>query len=351
VLSFSRKKDRLLGLDISSTGVKMVELSVQQGRYRVEKFGIEPLPANAVIDKNINDAEAIGESISRLVKRIKPSSKMAATAVSGSAVITKVIEMDKSMTDIERESQIRLDADQYIPYPLSEVNLDFEVLDEIEDVPGRVRVLLAASRSEIIDQRVDALALGDLQTQIVDIEAYAIERSFEHMAASLNGEPELVALIDIGHSHTTLYVLHHEKIIYSREQLFGGKQLTEEIQRKYGMSFEEAERSKHENLLPDDYQFEVLKPFMDSVVQQVTRSLQFFYSSSKFHNVEHIVVSGGTAAIYGLAELLEQNIGNPVTIANPFSQMMVSSKVSTAEIDMNAPGLMVACGLALRSFD
>lgn len=351
MLSFRRTKDRLIGLDVSSTAVKLVELSLQQGRYRVESYGIEQLPPNAVIDKNITDTQAVGEAISRLIQRVRPSTKMAATAVSGSAVITKVIEMDAALNDVERESQIRLDADQYIPYPLSEVNLDFEVLEPVEDVPGRVNVLLAASRSENVEQRVEALAIGDLDAKVVDIEAYAVERAFGFMVDSLPNNPELVALVDIGHSHTTLYVLHHEKIIYTREQLFGGKQLTEEIQRRYGLSFEEASRNKRENTLPDDYQFEVLQPFLDSVVQQVTRSLQFFFSSSKYHDVEHIVVSGGTAAIPGLADLIREKLGNSVSIANPFVQMILSSKVSTSAIEVDAPSLMAACGLALRSFD
>lgn len=351
MFSFGRSKDKFIGVDISSTAVKIVELSQQQGRIRVENYGMEALPANAVIDKNITDTEAVGEAISRLVKRLKPSTKLAATSVSGSAVITKVIEMDANMSDIERESQIRLDADQYIPYPLSEVNLDFEVLGPVDDMPNRVNVLLAASRSENVDFRIEALAFGDLEAKIVDIEAYAVERAFSHIIDSLPNHPELVALIDIGHSHTTLYVLHNEKIIYTREQLFGGKQLTEEIQRRYGLSFEEATRNKRENTLPDDYQFEVLQPFLDSVVQQVTRSLQFFFSSSKYHDVEHIVVSGGTAAIPGLAELVREKIGNTVTVANPFVHMALSNKISNSAIEMDAPSLMAACGLALRSFD
>ena len=351
MLSFRRKHNAsLVGLDISSTSVKLLELSIQDGRYRVESYGVEPLPTNAVVEKNIADTEGVGDAIERLVKRARPRTRAAAAAVTGSAVITKVIDMEPDLTDDERETQIRLDADQYIPYPLSEVNLDFEVIGP-SAVPNRVSVLLAASRSENIEQRVDTLEIGGLTAKVMDIEAYAMERAFSLIIDTLPSSPEIVAIIDIGHTMTTLNVLRDEKIVYTREAMFGGKQLTEDIQRRYGLSFEEATRAKREGNLPDDYEPEVLRPFMESVVQQVTRSLQFFFSSSQYNDVDHILLAGGSASVTGLALLIQEKLGNRVSVANPFLQMNFASQIDTSAIENDAPSLMIACGLALRSFD
>ncbi len=351
MLSFRRKHNAsLVGLDISSTSVKLLELSIQDGRYRVESYGVEPLPTNAVVERNIADTEGVGDAIERLVRRARPRTRAAAAAVTGSAVITKVIDMDADMNDDERETQIRLDADQYIPYPLSEVNLDFEVIGPAA-LPNRVSVLLAASRSENIEQRVDTLEIGGLTAKVMDIEAYAIERAFSLIIDTLPSSPDIVAIIDIGHTMTTLNVLRDEKIIYTREAMFGGKQLTEDIQRRYGLSFEEATRNKREGNLPDDYEPEVLRPFMESVIQQVTRSLQFFFSSSQYNDVDHILLAGGSASITGLASLIQEKLGNRVSVANPFLQMNFASQIDTSAIENDAPSLMIACGLALRSFD
>ncbi len=348
----SKKNTSLLGLDISSTSVKLLELSLQGERYRVESYGVEPLPQNAVVEKNIADVEGVGEAIIRLIAKAKPKTKNVAVAVSGSAVITKTIEMDADLSDDERESQIRLEADQYIPYPLEEISLDFEVIGPSTTNPERVSVLLAASRTENIELRTDALVIANLTAKIVDVEAYAMERAFDLLVDSLPcGRDGTVAIIDIGASMTTLSVVNDGKIIYTREQMFGGKQLTEEIQRRYGLSFEEAGRLKKEGGLPDDYEVEVLRPFKDAVVQQVTRSLQFFFSSSQYNDVDHILLAGGTASISGLADVVQEKLGTAVSVANPFVHMSFAPQINAAAISNDAPSLMIACGLALRSFD
>lgn len=353
MLPFLGKKNTgLIGLDISSTSVKLLELSLQGDRYRVESYGVEPLPQNAVVEKNIADVEGVGEAIARLIAKAKPKSKQVAVAVAGSAVITKVIEMDANLSDDERESQIRLEADQYIPYPLEEINLDFEVIGPSATNPERVSVLLAASRTENIELRTDALVIANMTAKVVDVEVYAMERAFGLLVDSLPcGREGTVAIIDIGASMTTLSVVNDGKIIYTREQLFGGKQLTEEIQRRYGLSFEEAGRLKKEGGLPDDYDVEVLRPFKEAVVQQVTRSLQFFFSSSQYNDVDYILLAGGTASITGLAEIVQEKLGTAVAIANPFVHMSFAPQINAAAISNDAPALMIACGLALRSFD
>lgn len=350
---FSRKKPPLLGLDISSTAVKLLELSRSGNRYRVESYAVEPLPPNSVVEKNIADVEAVGESIRRAVKRSGTRTRDAAVAVAGSAVITKVITMTASLSEEEMESQIELEADQYIPYPLEEVNLDFEVLGPSEKTPDTVDVLLAASRSENVDMRVAALEIGGLTARIVDVEAYAMENAFQLVAEQLpdGGQDQTIAVVDVGATMTTLNVLHDLKIIYTREQVFGGKQLTEEIMRRYGLSYEEAGMAKRQGGLPDNYVPEVLEPFKEAMAQQVSRSLQFFFSSSQHNSVDRICLAGGSASIQGIDELIESRLGVETSIVNPFANMSLSSRVKPQTLSNDAPSLMIACGLALRSFD
>jgi len=350
---FSRKSSALLGLDISSTSVKLLELSRVGDGYRIESYGVEPLPANAVVEKNITDVEGVGEAIRRLVVRVKANAKQAAVAVAGSSVITKMIEMDASLSEDDMESQIRVEADQYIPYPLDEVAIDFEVQGMVEGTEDRAEVLLAACRNENVEMREDVLEVAGLGAKVVDVEAYAIERAYSLIEGQLDftDENQTVAIIDVGATMTTLSVLDNGRTIYTREQLFGGKQLTEEIQRRYGLSVEEAGLAKKQGGLPDDYEDEVLGPFKDAVVQQVTRSLQFFFSSSQYNDVDYIILAGGTCSVEGLAELVQEKVGTPAVLANPFVFMTLSPKVNAAALTSDAPSLMIACGLALRSFD
>ncbi len=350
---FRTKADNMLGVDISSSAIKLLELSQRGDKYRVESYTVEPLPPNSVAEKNITDVEAVGEAIKKAMKRAGTRQKDVALAVAGSAVITKVVQMAADLTEEELESQIMLEADQYIPYSLDEVNLDFEVQGPNEASPDLMNVLLAASRSENVDVRVAAAELGGLNAKIVDVEAYAIENAFTLLAPQLPNAAKdmVVAVFDVGATMTTLNVLHNLKTIYTREAVFGGKQLTEEIQRRYGLSFEEAGMAKKQGGLPENYISEVLEPFKEAMIQQISRSLQFFFSSSQFSTVDHIVVAGGNASIENIDQLIEQRQGISTSIANPFADMSLSSKVKPQVLANDASSLMIACGLALRSFD
>ena len=350
---FSKKANTLLGIDISSTSVKLLELSRSGSRYKVEAYAVEPLPANAVVEKNIAELEGVGQAIARVLAKAKTSARSVAVAVSGSAVITKTIEMEAGLSDDELENQLKIEADQYIPYPLEEVAIDFEVQGTSARNSERVEVLLAACRKENVEVREAALALAGLTAKVVDVEAYALERAYGLLAEQLGGSHDelTVAVVDIGATMTTLSVLHNGRTIYTREQLFGGRQLTEEIQRRYGLSVEEAGMAKRQGGLPDDYESEVLQPFKDALVQQVSRSLQFFFAAGQFNDVDYILLAGGTASIPDLDRLIQQKIGTQTMVANPFADMALSGKVNAGALASDAPALMIACGLAMRSFD
>ncbi len=342
----------VIGVDISSSSVKVLELSRNDGRYRVESYAVAPLPQNAVVEKSITDTEVVAETLRLAYARSRSKQKNVAVAVSGAAVITKVIEMSADLSEDVLETQITMEADQYIPYPLEEVALDFEVLGPSARNEDMVDVLLAASRQENIDSRIEALELADLEAKVVDIEAFAMERTFTLIAQQFElNENSVVAIVDIGATVTTLSVIVNEETIYTREQLFGGRQLTEEIQRRYGVSYEEAGQAKKEGGISDDYEEEVLDPYKDAVVQQISRALQFFFSASQYNMVDLIVLAGGVASTAGLADRVSEAIGTTTAVANPFANMEVAPGVDVLALNSDAPAMMIACGLALRSFD
>lgn len=348
-----RRKPTFLGVGISSSTVKVLEISEVEHRFRVESYAVETLPPNSVVEKAVVDVESVGEAIRRAIRKSGTNLRTVAACVPGSSVISKIITLQADLSEEELEAQVMIEADQHIPYPLEEVALDFEVLHTNEHNPELVDVLLVACRNENVETRIAALELGGLEPAIMDVEPYALENAFVLISSQLpdNGFDKTIAVIDIGSSMTTLYVLQNHETIYTREQVFGGQQLTEEIQRRYGLSYEEAGRAKRDGSLPDGYQTEVLEPFKQAIVQQVSRSLQFFFSSSRYNSVDHIVLAGGCSALPGLDELLEQQLKVGTTTANPFAAMSISSKVDALSLSADAPGLLVECGLALRSFD
>jgi len=349
---FQTKSMALLGVDISSSAVKLLQLSRSGGRYRIEHYAVEPLPPNSVVEKNIVAVEPVGEALRRALARSGSKLKLAASAVAGSSVITKVITMPAELDEDALEEQIQVEANQYIPYPIEEVSLDFEVLGPVKDAPGSVNVLIAASRLENVDLRVSALELAGLTAKVIDVEAFAMENACKLIADQLTVPSDaVVAVVDIGATMTTLIVLKNQRTIYSREQVFGGKQLTEEVMRRYGLSYEEAGAAKRQGGLPESYEVEVLEPFKEAMVQQISRLLQFFFAGSEYNKVDQIVLAGGCASIAGVHEMIEEQLGVPSVVANPLANMSLSSRVQAQTLTQDAPALMIACGLALRSFD
>ncbi len=350
---FNRKHDPLLGIDISTAAVKIIELSKTGSRYKVESYAVAPLVQDAVVDNNISHIEIITEAIKVALKQSGTHARHACVAIAGSSVMTKVITMPAYLSEDEMEEQIMVEADQYIPYSLDEVRMDFEVQNINEANPQMVDVLLAASRRENVDERVDALEMAGLTASIVDVGSFAIENSYTLLKDLLpdGDEEQTVAIADIGATMTTLNILQEGRAIYTREQGFGGKQLTEEIQRRYGLSYEEAGLAKRHGGLPDNYNTDVLGPFKRALVQQVARSLQFFISSSANRNIDTVILAGGCASISGIDKLIEEELGIPTFVANPFINMALSNKIKPQSLSEDAAAMMIACGLALRSFD
>ena len=338
-----------MGIDISATAIKLLELSRSGSKYRVESYAVETLPPNSVSEKTINDIEQVGEAVARAVKKSGTRTKQAAVSVAGSSVITKVISMPSGLSDDEMESQIQIEADQYIPFPLEEVAMDFEVIGESNEGAERVDVLLAASRTEIVDNVVAAIELGGLTAKVVDIEAFAIENTIDLIAKDFSdSSTDAIAVADVGSAITTFSVLENMKTVYSREETFGGAQLTEDIQRRYGLSYEEAGLAKRQGGLPDNYEPEVLEPFKENMASQIGRALQFFYASSQISDIDHLILAGGCASIPGIAELVESKLNVHTVVANPFANMALASKIPTQNLTNDAPAMMIACGLALR---
>jgi len=350
---FNPKARPLVGLDISSSSVKMVELSDGgKGSYRVERFAVELLPKDAVVDGNIANLEGVAEAVRRCWKRMGTSTKFVAMALPTAAVITKKIILPANLRETEMEVQVESEANQYIPFALDEVNLDFQVIGPAPSSPDEVEVLIAASRKEKVEDRVACAEVAELKPLVMDVESYAIQSAFDLVVENLGAGPDqIIALVDIGANATKVTIMRGGQPVYSREQAFGGSQLTQDIMRAYGMNAEEAELLKRNGPAPENYEAELLRPFLDNLALEVSRALQFFFTSTQYNQVHHIVLAGGCAVIPGVDEVVATRTQTDTIVANPFVNMVPSSRVRPKQLVAEAPSLMVACGLALRRFD
>jgi type IV pilus assembly protein PilM len=344
----------LIGVDVSSTALKLVELSeAGKGAYRLERYAIEPLPKDVVTDGNIANLDQVADALRRAHKRLGSRNRNIALALPAAMVITKKIIVPAGQTEEELELQVETEANQYIPFALDEVNLDFQTLGPAPSSPDEVEVLIAASRKEKVEDRVAIADAAGLKPRVMDVESYATEEAFKLVAPSLpaNGRDQNIALVDVGAHVMHFYVLRNNQILFSRDQAFGGNQLTHEIQRAFNLSPEEAESAKKNAGLPENYDVDVLQPFMETLALEVTRALQFFFTSTSYSQVDQIVLAGGCSLIPGLDELVAKRAGANTIVSNPFANMAVSDRIRPRQLAADAPLLLIACGLALRSFD
>jgi type IV pilus assembly protein PilM len=351
---FTESTPPLIGIDISSTSVKMVELAGDgRGGYKLEGYSISPLPKDVMVDGNVGDLEKAADAIKTAWKLLGSREKRAALALPSSAVISKKVLMAADLREDDMEMQVEAEANQYIPFSLDEVNIDFQVIGPAPNSPDEVEVLIAASRKEKIEDRVAAAEGAGLKVIVMDVDVYATEAAYSLVASQLpnSGAGQVVMIIDIGASMMHINVLSDNKSVYTREQNFGGGMLTQEIQRRFGLSTEEAEIAKRKGGLPETYESEVLQPFVQLLATEVVRALQFFTSSTQYNRVDHVVLAGGCAAIPDVGSVVQDRTQVNTIVANPFQGMAINSKVRPQQAMSDAPALLIACGLAMRGLD
>jgi type IV pilus assembly protein PilM len=343
----------MFGLDISSSSVKLVELGRDKaGNFVLERCAIEPLERGWIADGNIEKFDEVAEALRRLVKKSGTSTKNVAMALPPSAVITKKIILSGGLSDQELEQQVEVEANQYIPFPLDEVSLDFCVIGPSVTSIGDVEVLIAASRREKVQDIQGLAEAAGLTPVIVDVESYASRLAAGRLIENLpnKGAGLIVALFEVGALTTSMQVLRDDEVLYDRDQAFGGAQLTQQIVRQYGFSQEEAESKKRSGELPDDYDSAVLKPFMDTMVQELTRALQFFFTSTPHNKVDYILLAGGSASLPGLTEAVTRQTNFSCSLVNPFEGMEIGDGVRLKRMNRESSSYLTSCGLAMRRF-
>jgi len=350
---FNRQPEPLLGLDISSSSIKLVELGRSKtGEYVLERCAIEPLEQGWVQDGNIEKFDEVAEAVRRVVKKSGSKTKQVALALPASAVITKKIVLPGGLSDQELEIQVESEANQYIPFSLDEVSLDFCVVGPSGASVGDVEVLIAATRKEKVQDRQGLAEAAGLNPVILDVESYASRLATGRLISHLpnDGRDTMVALFEVGANTTSMQAIRNDEVVYDRDQAFGGAQLTQLIVRQYGFSLEEAEAKKRKGELPDDYESVVLRSFVNSLAQEIGRALQFFFTSTPHNKVDYILLAGGTASLPGLTDAVTQQTSFACVVVNPFQGMEVADGVKEKKMRRESPSYLTACGLAMRRF-
>ncbi|HEX5314232.1 MAG TPA: type IV pilus assembly protein PilM [Gammaproteobacteria bacterium] len=349
----SRLKSRpVLGLDISATAVRVVELSRVGVSYRVESYAVEPLPADAIGEQHLADVETAGVAVRRAYQRCGSRLKSAAVAIDAANAIIRTLQLPAGLSSREQEEQVEVLAARHIPYPLEEVAWDYEVLGPSLQPPGSEDVLLVAARRDHIEHRQAILEIAGLEARVMDCEVFALENAYGLVRGQIANGASVTAFANFGTASTNFSFFDGKRIVYTREQAFGSRQLVDEIMRRYDLSYEDAVADLRQGDLPRDYREEVLDPFVTDMALQTNRALQFFLASTSEHaSVDQVVLCGSSAAIPGAAERIASQIGKPTVAANPLAELELGERVRAQGIERDAPALMVACGLALRSFD
>ncbi|HEU5435927.1 MAG TPA: pilus assembly protein PilM [Telluria sp.] len=349
---FGKASPPLVGLDISTSGVRLVELAdAGKGELRLERYASEPLPRGAVVDGNIENMEQVCDAVRRVWKKSGTRVKLVAMGMPPASVITKKIILPAGLSEDQLEVQVESEASQYIPFALDEVSLDFDVLGLATNSPDDIDVMLAAARKEKVEDRVAVAEAAGLVATVMDIESYAARAALERVTSIQPGAAEqIVALFQIGAGVTQISVMIGSETIYEREQPFGGNQLTQDLVRAYGMSFEEADARKRAGELPDGYQLDYAAPFLENAASEITRAIQFFYTSTPYTRVDQLYLAGGCAVMPGLLDIVAARTKISTAVVSPFKGMALAPGVRESSLRTEAPAYLVACGLALRRF-
>ena len=344
----------MIGVDLSSSSVKVVELGVGKSMpMRLERYAIESIERGAINDGNIEKPEAVAEALGRALRKMETRTRDAAFALPSAAVITKRITLPAGMSEEDYELQVEGEASQYIPFAIDEVNLDFQVLGPASTSEDEVEVLLAASRKEKVEDRVAVAEMAGLRPMVVDAEPYAARMAVDHVSAFLpnNGQGQVIAIFDIGQNNTRLTIVLNNQTIFERDQAFGGGQLTQDIVRLYGLVIEEAEVKKKTGELPDNYSSDLLQPFVEQGAIDIGRAIQFFFTSTPYTRIDRIFLAGGSSVVPGLVEAVADRTQVPTEIFTPFQGMEFADGIRERQLRIDAPSLLVATGLAMRRFD
>jgi type IV pilus assembly protein PilM len=346
---FSRQKP-LVGLDIGSSSVKAVELRRAKKGYELVHAGLEPLASDTVVDGAIMDALSVADSISEVLSRHKIKTKSVATSVSGHSVIVKKVPLP-AMTNEELEESIQWEAEQHIPFDISDVSLDYQVLNASATSSATDVLLVAVKKDKILNHTNVITQAGKVPT-VVDIDAFAVQNAFE-----TNYEPAsntTVALLNIGASIMNILVAKGGTPLFTRDVSVGGNQFTDALQKEMNLSFEEAEQVKKGKLI-EGVQTESVSSLMQSVSEvlllEIQKTFDFFRATTGGEQLQRVYVSGGCAKVEGFVDLLQARLGLPVEMLDPFKNIAIGKGIDLDHLDEISSSMVVAVGLALRSFD
>ncbi len=345
---FKTKKD-IIGIDVGSSSVKLVQLKEVKGAYHLVNIGMASLPPEAIVDNTIMDSHAVGEAIRNLVESHHIKTKNVATSISGHSVIIRKIQLP-IMTEEEMEASIQWEAEQYIPFDIAEVNLDFQILGPDEKDPSQMHVILAAAKNDFVNEYVTVFKEVGLNPLVMDIDCFAMENAFEATYGFEEGE--IVALVNLGASAINVNVLRGRESLFNRDIQAGGQAFSDEIQKRFGLNYEDAEKvrlgAEVEDVDPAVVA-EIITEVAESLAQEVQRSLDFFSATSADEKVQKLFITGGVSKTAQIRDLIEERMGVPVEVFDPFRHMVANEKDFDPEyLQAVGPFFTVASGLAMR---
>jgi len=346
---FGSKKE-VIGIDIGSSSIKLVEIKEAKKGYQLTNFGIAELHPETIVDGAIMDTAAVVDAIQSLVSGLKVKVRDVVTSVSGNAVRIQKISLP-SMTKEELEESIQWEAEQYIPFDISDVNIDFQILDTLDDGSGQMEVMLAAAKKDVINEYVAVISEAGLNVVIVDVDCFALENMFDVNYQFETGD--IIALVNIGASFTNINIIKNGMSAFTRDIASGGNQYTEELQKRFSISYDDAESLKlgkgGKDISREEMRKVVDQVSGDVVASEIQKTIDYFLSQGVHHSIGKIYLSGGTSKTMGLAKIIADKAGIPIEIINPFANIDYNEKLfDAAYIQEIAPFGSVGVGLALR---
>ena len=342
-----KKKKEVVGVDIGSSSVKVVQLKDNKGSFQLLNAGIYPLPPEAIVDNTLMDSSSISLVIKNIIASLGIKVKDVVCSISGNSVIIRKIVLP-AMPQEELEDQISWEAEQYIPFDINDVNMDFQILSPDNNDPSKMNVLLVASKKDIINDYISVFSESGMQLSVVDVDAFAVQNAFE--ANYDYSSEDVLALVNIGASVMNINVIKDGITLFTRDVQMGGNLYTEEIQKQIGLSSEGAETGKLlANELVNEPLRNVILKVNETIAQEIRRSLDFYNSTANDDRISGVYISGGCSKVYNLIYAIAEKIGLPVEKLNPFTKLNYNEKDFDPEyLEEIAPFMAVPVGLAIR---